>query len=198
MKKVILIGDSIMYGAKGVPGYGYFVKKHFEDTVDVVLPYENCQDVRYTLRFLDELFDEADIASADLIHWNNGLWDVLHFGGNPKPYTELDIYVDAISQLFCKLREINPNCIIVFATTTVIPEELQKTSSYRRNAEIERYNQAVVQLLSPKYVVIEDLYAYSLILDVSYRGKDGLHYTELGSEKMAEFVNKKLEEVLGI
>lgn len=194
--QIVLIGDSIMFGAKGIHGYGYYVKKHFEGKANVILSNDNCQDVRYTIQFLDELFSITDIENADIIHWNNGLWDVLHFAGNPNSYTSLSVYVESISALYNKLRVLNPKCKIVFATTTVIPEELQKTTSYRRNAEIEQYNQAAVYELSTKEVLINDLYAASLTLDASYRGKDGLHYTEHGSEKIASFVIKEIETLL--
>lgn len=194
--QIVLIGDSIMFGAKGINGYGYYVKKHFEGKANVILPNDNCQDIRYTIQFLDELFSITDIMNADIIHWNNGLWDVLHFAGNPNPYTSLSVYVESVSTLYNRLRFLNPKCKIVFATTTVIPEELQKTTSYRQNAEIEQYNQATVYELSTKEVVINDLYAASLALDASYRGKDGLHYTEHGSEKMASFVIQEIETLL--
>ena len=42
MKKVLLLGDSIMYGAKGLHGYGYYVQQALEGTADVLLPNDNC------------------------------------------------------------------------------------------------------------------------------------------------------------
>lgn len=188
MKKILFIGDSIMYGAKGVPGYGYFVKQHFVGSTEVILPYDNCQDVRYTYQFLDELFDLDDIKTADIIHWNNGLWDVLHFAGAANPYTELSLYVTSVEKLYKKLRSLNPTAQIVFATTTFIHEELQTKKSYRRNDEIEEYNRTVIDAFINSDVRINYLCDKAKEIDSSFIGKDGLHYTVEGASRLAEYV----------
>lgn len=188
MKKILFIGDSIMYGAKGVPGYGYFVKQHFAGSVEVVLPYDNCQDVRYTYQYLDELFDIDDVKTSDIIHWNNGLWDVLHFAGALKPYTELSLYLTSVEKLYNKLRSLNSNAQIVFATTTFIHEELQTKKSYRRNDEIEEYNRAAIDVLKETDIRINDLCNKAKEVDASFIGKDGLHYTAEGSFCLAQAV----------
>lgn len=91
MKKVLLLGDSIMYGAKGLHGYGYYVQQALKGTADVLFPNDNCQDSRFMLSCFDDLVDypKDDI---DVVHWNNGLWDVLHFAGNPSPFTSRAAY----------------------------------------------------------------------------------------------------------
>lgn len=99
--KIILIGDSIMFGAGGINGYGYYVKRYFEGRASVILPDDNCQGVRYSTQFLEQLFNPEDLKNADIIHWNNGLWDVLHFMGNPNPHTALSVYVENVSALYC-------------------------------------------------------------------------------------------------
>lgn len=80
--KILLLGDSIMYGAKGIHGYGYFVKQKLEYNADVFLPTDNYQDSQFTSCFLSDLIPESG-DGFDVIHWNNGLWDVLHFAGIP-------------------------------------------------------------------------------------------------------------------
>ncbi|MBQ5808205.1 MAG: hypothetical protein IIW21_00435, partial [Clostridia bacterium] len=84
MKNVFLIGDSIRYGAQPVsPGYGIYVKKMLEGKANVYYPNENCRFAQYTLR---ALYDWAkrlkkENIQIDVIHWNNGLWDVLRLNG---------------------------------------------------------------------------------------------------------------------
>lgn len=194
MKKILFIGDSIMYGAKGVPGYGYFVKQHFAGSAEVVLPYDNCQDVRYTYQYLDELFDIDDVKTSDIIHWNNGLWDVLHFAGALKPYTELSLYLTSVEKLYNKLRSFNQNAQIVFATTTFIYEELQTKKSYRRNIEIEEYNRAVIDAFKNSDVMINNFCDSAREIDSSFIGKDGLHYTAEGSSRLAKYVIEYLSK----
>ena len=68
MKKVVLLGDSIR-----LIGYGKRVEELLGDQCTVWQPEDNCRFSKYTLRML---FDEQqNIKDADVIHWNNGLWD---------------------------------------------------------------------------------------------------------------------------
>lgn len=54
-KKIMLLGDSIMYGAKGIHGYGYYVRQKLENMADVFLPTDNCQDSRFTSCYFSDL-----------------------------------------------------------------------------------------------------------------------------------------------
>lgn len=188
MKKILFIGDSIMYGVRGLPGYGEFVEQKLRDKAKVILPNDNCQDVRYTYDFLEELFDLENIRTADIVYWNNGLWDLLHFCGNPKPHTEIKLYLEFIEKLYLKINDLAKGAKIIFSTTTYIPEELQKTRSYRRNSEIAEYNQAVCKLLEKYNVAIHDLCEVAKTFGVEYRCADGLHFSKIGSEKLSNYV----------
>ena len=52
-----------------------------------------------------ELFDLENIRTADIVYWNNGLWDLLHFCGNPKPHTEIKLYLEFIEKLYLKIND---------------------------------------------------------------------------------------------
>ena len=68
MKKVVLLGDSIR-----LIGYGPKIPELLGSDYQVWQSEDNCRFVKYTLRCL---FDwREDIKDADIIHWNNGLWD---------------------------------------------------------------------------------------------------------------------------
>ena len=67
MMSILLLGDSIMYGAKGIHGYGYYVKQSFSERVEVYLPNDNCQDIRYLHFFSDELIPQIE-DEFDIIH----------------------------------------------------------------------------------------------------------------------------------
>ena len=72
MKKIVLLGDSIRLW-----GYGTKVPQLLGEEYEVCQPEDNCRFVKYTLR---GLFDWHDIIKdADVIHWNNGLWDCTDF-----------------------------------------------------------------------------------------------------------------------
>ena len=54
MKKIFLIGDSIMFGAPNSSGYGVWVREKLKDKAEVYFPDENCRFAEYTLRYLCE------------------------------------------------------------------------------------------------------------------------------------------------
>ena len=132
--KIVLVGDSIMFGSPGCLGYGAFVKEYFEDKRggSVYFPYENCQDSGFTASAFDALYDLDEIADADVVHWNNGLWDTLHLFGNPRPRSPLNLYLERLDRALAKIKLFCPNAKVIFATTTpVIEEKYGKT--YRKN-----------------------------------------------------------------
>lgn len=194
-KKILLLGDSIMYGAKGIRGYGYYVWKNLSDRAFVHLPSDNCQDARYLLNYFDDLVEEKNDV-YDVIHWNNGLWDVLHFAGNPNPYTPIDVYSKTLEDILALLKQRYPSAKICFATTTPVPEHLQKTSSYRSNSEIVSYNQVALQTLQGKVDFVDDLFSFACTIGDEYRAKDGLHYSEQGAELLSQCVERFVRNIL--
>lgn len=126
--------------------------------------------------------------------YNNGLWDVLHFAGNPKPHVSADNYRQALLTIYEKLSERYPRAAVVFAATTVVSEDLQKTASYRRNEEIAENNDLARSALVDKIDAVDDLYSVSLDLGDEYRAKDGLHYNEDGARYLAEAVCRFLKD----
>lgn len=187
MNKILLLGDSIMYGAKGINGYGYYVQQMFKGQAEICLPTDNCQDIRYLFTYADELIPKSEVA-FDLIHWNSGLWDVLHFVGNPKPYTSIEIYGQYIERFFDLLKHRYPLSRVYFATTTPISEHLQRTKSYRRNSEIVEYNGVAQSILQSKVDAFDDLYSFAKGIGDEYRAGDGLHFSEEGAQLLADTV----------
>lgn len=196
MYKILLLGDSIMYGAKGIRGYGYYVKQSFNGQAEVYLPTDNCQDIRYLCSFVDELIPQV-VGGMDIIHWNSGLWDVLHFAGNPKPYTDIKTYGQHIDKFYQVLKQKYPMARIFFATTTPVQEHLQRTTSYRRNSEIIEYNSLAKSVLQGKVDSLDDLFSVASRLGDDYRASDGLHFSEEGSKQLAiavcDFLNHQMK-----
>ena len=105
MKNVFLIGDSIRFGSTSgnSPGYGVYVKEMLLGKANVYAPDENCRFVQYTQRYLSEWVKDIDCAGIDVVHWNNGLWDVLHINGDDA-FTDLDIYVRLLRRMHKRIR----------------------------------------------------------------------------------------------
>ena len=174
MKKVVLIGDSIR-----MIGYGNPVAQRLSDEFEVWQPNDNCRFAQYTLR---GLWDWQDgIRGADIIHWNNGLWDVCHLFGDGE-FTPIDEYVDTMLRL-ARLFKQRASTVIFATTTPVRPENV-----HNRNEVIEAYNAALVPKLIEMGIVINDLYT-PLSKDVyKYVCDDTIHLSEDGIALAADMV----------
>ena len=174
MKKVILIGDSIR-----LIGYGKPVAERLSNEFEVWQPDDNCRFAQYTLRGLWEWKD--NIRGADIIHWNNGLWDVCEIFGDGE-FTPIDEYVSTMLRVARLLKE--RASVVIFATTTPVRPENQ----HNKNEIIEAYNNALVPKLQEMGVVINDLYT-PLSTDLyKYISGDTIHLSEEGISLAADMV----------
>lgn len=192
MKNVFLIGDSIRFGATdgNSPGYGVYVKEKLKGIANVYAPDENCRFAQYTQRYLHEWAKDIDAESIDVVHWNNGLWDVLRIDGE-EPFTDIDIYVRVLRRVYQRIRTVFPRARVIFALNTAVIEELTKPNFKRYNHDIERYNQAAAALMEELHVEINDL--YSLTKDWGEEmHTDHVHFTAQACEKLADRVVERV------
>lgn len=194
MKSVFLIGDSIRFGATGSSGYGGFVKEKLKDAANVYAPDENCRFAQYTQRYIWEWTNGINGEEIDVVHWNNGLWDVLRLKGE-EPFTPLDMYVNTLERVYRMIRIFMPNAKIIFATSTAVVEEMASPDFMRYNKDIEEYNAAAASLMEKLGVEVNDLYAVSKPLGRDYHS-DWVHFNDKGSEILADAVVKKIKELL--
>ena len=174
MKKVVLIGDSIRQ-----IGYGAPVAKRLSDEFEVWQPDDNCRFAKYTLRGLWDW--QEGIRGADIIHWNNGLWDVCSLFGDGE-FTPVEEYVQImlrLARLFLQRAR-----VVIFATTTPVRPE----NPHNKNETIKAYNEALIPKLRELGVVINDLYT-PLAEDV-YRfiSDDLIHLSDEGISLAAGLV----------
>lgn len=209
MKKILLLGDSIRMGYCG------FVRELLSGKCEVLYPAENGRFLQYTLRQLQdwkaELAPEGDI---DVVHWNNGLWDVGHLGvgktgeaeaatagkkANGFEYEEdsltpLPVYEYMLGRVHRRIRTLFPAAKVVFACTTPALEDQCPEALRRSNAEIRAYNEAARRLLAPEGVLFNDLYAFSAERLNGFHS-DWVHYNDEGSRQLAEQVVRFLDGV---
>ena len=184
MKKVTLLGDSIRQ-----IGYGKKVAETLEkDGVKVFQPEDNCRFAKYTLRMLFDYKDQ--IAGSDVIHWNNGLWDVSDLFGDGQ-FSTTEEYCQNMLRIADILLKITPN--VIFATTTPVSNNYP----YQTSEDIARLNEAIVPLLKEKNIAINDL--YSLVYPVKeevIRDDDLIHLNGKGIEMCSEQVVKAIKKYL--
>ena len=178
-KKVVLLGDSIRLA------YGQLVPDILGEEYEVWQSNDNCRFAQYTLRML---FDEKNnIQGADVIHWNNGLWDVceLYEDGT---FTPIDVYVNTMLRIAKILKAITPN--VIFATSTPVHPE----HPHNDNAKIKSFNEALVPKLQEMGIVINDLHALAMGDLFGYLCEDQIHPSEAGAKACAEQVVKYIKQ----
>lgn len=179
MKRVLLLGDSIRMG------YDEYVKELLDGEFEVI--YDDADNGRfsaYTLWQANQFFKNC--GRFDVVHWNNGYWDM----NIEYPMTEamhpVDEYVYFLKRI---LKEIRRNgAVPVFAATTpilsaeaareVIGEGVQFTAY--KNEWVKEYNSAAVKLMQSEGVMINDLYSLCMKDPHFYKCPDLLHLTEEG------------------
>lgn len=181
MKKVVLLGDSIR-----LIGYGKYVPQLLGDEYQIWQPTDNCRFSSYTLRML---FDhKKDLEDAEIIHWNNGLWDATLCMGDA-PFTPLDVYVATMKRIAENLIKITDK--VIFATTTPVPD----SNIYDKNAVINMYNEAIVPVLADMGIYINDLNSViSQNIDENIC-EDLLHLSDRGAQLCAREVVKAIKTV---
>ena len=212
MKKLLLLGDSIRMG------YDSFVREKLAGRAEVFFSEDNGRFVQYTLRTLsDWQGKEKWPADMDIVHWNNGAWDILHLNASAcgtdgeaagetfkpenlshnfvydkDPLTPLEFYRYFLKRTFVRIKQLFPGAQVVFATTTPVIEE-QASWAYRSNNEIDLYNAAAREVLSPLGVRINELGAFAAARCHGHH-RDWVHYNDAGCELLADEVIGFLEK----
>ena len=176
MKKVTLLGDSIR-----LLGYGTRVPELLGEEYEVFQPEDNCRFAKYTLRMLFDFREQ--IKGSDVIHWNNGLWDVVSkMFDDGKAFVSEDEYVADMLRIAGELKKLGKR--VIFATTTPVHEE----HPYNENKLIRRYNEIIVPKLEAMGIEINDLYS-AVSKDIyRYICEDQIHLSKEGIELCSKMV----------
>jgi len=180
LPRLLLLGDSIRLS------YQPIVERLLAGRAQVLGPAENGQFALYTLASLSRWLQR--LGRPDVVHWNNGLHDVGHNPDRCPPQTPLETYLGNLRHILRRLRA--ERAAVVWATTTPIaPGTPFHTDRWGwRNAEIEAYNVAAVELMRGEGVGVNDLHAAVASDPDRYIGADRLHLTGTGQRKCAEAV----------
>ena len=172
MKRAALLGDSIR-----LIGYGKRCAELLSDEYDTFLPEENGMFAKYTLRMA--LFEwKPKLDGCDVIHWNNGLWDVCDLGDGP--FTDINEYVACLLRIQKVLSNYTKH--IIFATTTPPSPKMWGHDQ----ARLIEYNKAASEALSARGVVINDLFS-AVSADIENNiCEDLLHLSPKGIELCAK------------
>ena len=181
MKKISFLGDSIRLG------YADRTIELLGDGYEYFQPTDNCRFAAYTKRLIWD--HRAQLEGSEVIHWNNGLWDICNLWGDGC-FTSLDDYLREMEGIARRLLPMTRT--LIFATTTPVdPRNL-----YDKNDAIDAYNAALVPRLEALGVVINDLHSVIAADIPAFIKEDRIHLTPAGVEAAArhnaEFIRRYL------
>lgn len=179
MYQVMLLGDSLRMG------YEPIVRKMLEGRAEVSGPSENGRWAGYTLNSFR--FWIPSMPKPDLIHWNNGLWDLgddYHLG---RPFSLPEEYESALERMVTVINKTFPEAKIIMATT--MPTDNPDSS------DIESYNEILKKVAERHNIPVDDLFPIPK-KDPSLIGPDHIHLTPEGFETVAQKVVQSMEEYL--
>lgn len=183
MKRILLLGDSIRMG------YDKKVRELLKNEYEVIFAEEdNGRFAAYTLWQANQFLKQY--GHFDLVHWNNGYWDMNIEAPMTEAIHPLNEYENCLRRIIHLLRANGAR--IVFATTTPVYEsgEAQDNTGTEavinyRNDWVIRYNEAACRIMEAEGVVVNDLYTLCLKGPKYYKCDDMLHLTEEGYWEIA-------------
>jgi hypothetical protein len=182
MKKVLLLGDSIRLS------YHPLVREKLSCRAEVTGPEDNCRFTKYTLWYIKSWLDQ--FGKPDIIHWNNGLWDVYHFNEDTGIFTPKEEYLTELGRILTELRK--TGAVIIWASTTPVTPR----HGYCRNKDIDEYNGIASEFMKSEGIEINDLNSLLRNNIEGFICEDNIHLNADGREVCANAVAKAIESHL--
>lgn len=197
MKKVILLGDSIK------SWYASRVTELLEGKCEVLqMVGDNGRFTYYSLRQLMELIQKHG-EQIDLVHFNNGYWDMAIMPILNKPMMTTEEYKMGLRKIIELSRAAGAK--LIFATTTPLPaiEKSQDNTGTGSTFVFEQdcvkiFNEAALEVMKEENVPVNDLYAVCKQDKNFYKCEDNLHHTPEGNEILAQHVAAAILKELGM
>ena len=197
MKKVHLLGDSIRMG------YDDYVRELLQNKCEVCFDVEdNGRFSAYTLWQMNQLFRHH--GHFDVVHWNNGYWDMNIEAPMVDPIHPVDEYVHFLKRILAEIRRNGARP--VFATTTPVlsagaAADVAGTGALSiqyNNEWVKKYNDAAKALMKAEKVPVNDLYQLCEADPHYFKCEDLLHLTLTGYQKCAEQTAACILKELGL
>ena len=178
-KQIMLLGDSLRMG------YEPLVREAFFGEAEVSGPNENGRWAGYTLNSFR--FWHPMMPKPDLIHWNNGLWDLGDDYQLGRPFSLPEEYRSALERMVKVIRKTFPDAKIIMATT--MPTDNPDTSG------IEEYNEILKDVAAKNNIPVNDL--FPIVKEhPEYVGPDHIHLTREGFKAVADQVTACIKKYL--
>lgn len=182
MNKVLLLGDSIRIS------YQLHVREALQKEAEFVWPEENCRFAKYTLWGINGWIQQ--LGTPDIIHWNNGIWDIFRINGDIGVFTDLGEYIHDIARVLFELKKTGAQ--IIWASTT--PVDSRNVNC--RNEDIDAYNGKAAELMQDEGIAIDDLNAVVKKNIELFISEDRLHLSGEGERACAQAVAASIRKHL--
>jgi lysophospholipase L1-like esterase len=189
LPKVLIIGDSI--------SNGYFkpLQEKLKDVAVLTHNEVNAQHTAYALKNLDKWLGDT---RWDVIHFNFGLHDLKYIDAQGqrtsvetgKQQIPIEQYEQNLDKIVEQLKKTGAK--LIFATTTPVPDG----SWSRVKGDAAIYNRTAIKVMEKHGVQIDDLYSFALLRLKEIQQNQDVHFTQKGSEQLAEQVAKSILKAL--
>ena len=172
-------------------GYDEYVKELLAGEFEVIYDdVDNGRFAAYTLWQANQFFKHY--GKFDVVHWNNGYWDMNVEAPMKEAIHPVDEYVYFLGRILEQIRQ--NGAVPIFATTTpILPKEAEAAlikegvpRAYYEKEWVEQYNAAAVAFMRSEGVAVNNLYSLCLEDEHYYKCPDLLHLTEAGYRRCAE------------
>lgn len=174
LPRVLLIGDSISIG------YGLPVRKLLSGKANVHRIPGNGGPASNGVFMIDGWLGKE---RWDVIHFNFGLHDLKRLDDG-EPQVSIEAYRRYLQLIVQRLKRSGAK--LIFATTTPVPQG--KLSPPRRSADVVEYNRVALEVMAANGVAVNDLYGFAVKGLTEIQQPVNVHFTNAGSEKLAEVV----------
>jgi hypothetical protein len=198
LANVLIYGDSISIG------YTAKVQALLKDKANVYRLPENGETSSALIPKMETMrkgMEKHWHFKWDVIHFNVGLHDIKMLDSrgksdliNGKWQTSAEQYIANMHKNIAYFKELNPNVMLIFATTTPVPSNAKK----RIIGDDSKINKLARSVLS-KYpeININDLSQLVKPNHAKWMSRPGnVHYNNIGSEHLAEQVSSTIEKAL--
>lgn len=191
---IALVGDSMRIH------YQPFVAASLAESARVWGPSVNCESSRHLRTNLDawvlNLLEEPTI-----VHVNAGGHDIRRISDDDwEVQVPIEEYRKNMEAIFDRLMSHSRVEGVIAATTTPVNEGRHQEARYsnRRNADVESYNQVLVDVAAIREITVNDLWAAITHCPFDPISSDGVHLSRKGQEYLGYHVAEKLKLVTNI
>jgi acyl-CoA thioesterase-1 len=183
LPRVLLIGDSISMG------YTIPVRNDLKGQANVHRPPTNCGSTQSGLKNIDAWLGNDH---WDVIHFNWGTHDLKYLSAGHQNVPPAR-YEKNLRTLVERMKQ--TGATLIFATTTPYPADV-KGKFTRVPGDDVVYNTIAKKVMEEEGVQIDDLYAAALPKLAQIQIPQDVHFTQAGSEVLAQQVSQSIESAL--